>query len=203
MKITKNSKVTASSNPWEGIDPRDWYFGKPEADKYGDMICEKLAGQTVSKRKDLAEEPGGLIYEANKLGLDDFFDLLRALEGLCYQGRAREIDDSTYKILGSTSINAGTDYKRIAYTEEYDNPHLLRGDWSRMSDDEAEDLAKQTSIDDPHHIYYVQYDDVMNPSSDIRWIAGEAYDASTPYSELRSIARDYSNDDYLDSEEYI
>ena len=100
MKITKKSNVTASSNPYEGIDPRDFYFGKLEADKYGDMICEKLAGQTVSKRKDLAEEPGGLIYEANRLGLDDFFDLLKALEGLCHQGRAYEIDDSTYLIVG-------------------------------------------------------------------------------------------------------
>ena len=35
------------------------------------------------------------IYEANKLGID-MWDLLGALEGLCYLGRAVEIDDSTY-----------------------------------------------------------------------------------------------------------
>ena len=29
----------------------------------------------------------------------DFFDLLKALEGLCYKGRAREVDDSTYLVL--------------------------------------------------------------------------------------------------------
>ena len=57
----------------------DWYFGKDEAERFGDLICEKLAGKTVSKRKDLAEEPGGLIYEANRLGIEDFFDLLKAL----------------------------------------------------------------------------------------------------------------------------
>ena len=90
MKIT----VTAS-------DRADrWYYGKEEAEAYGDYICENLAGKTVSKRKDKAEYPGGLIYEADKLGIDDFFDLLNALEGLCYQGRAREIDDSTYLITG-------------------------------------------------------------------------------------------------------
>ena len=74
------------------------YFGKEQADKYGDLIAENLSGKTVSKRKDLAEEPGGLIYEAEMLGID-MWDLLEALEGMCYQGRAREIDDSTYKVI--------------------------------------------------------------------------------------------------------
>lgn len=74
-----------------------WYFGKEQADEYGDLICEHLSGKTVSKRRDTAEEPGGLIYEANQLGID-MWDLLGALEGLCYQGRAREIDDSTYRV---------------------------------------------------------------------------------------------------------
>jgi hypothetical protein len=90
MKIT----ITASRNPDR------WYFGREDAEKYGDLICDSLEGQTISKRKDLAEDVGGLIYEAEKLGIDDFFDLLKALEGLCYQGRAREIDDSTYLVTG-------------------------------------------------------------------------------------------------------
>lgn len=77
----------------------DTYFGKEQADKYGDLICEHLKGKTVSKRKDLAEQPGGLIYEAEMLGID-MWDLLEALEGLCYQGRAMEIDDSTYRVKG-------------------------------------------------------------------------------------------------------
>ena len=73
------------------------YFGKEQAEKYGDLIAENLSGKTVSKRKDLAEQPGGLIYEAEQLGID-MWDLLEALEGMCYQGRASEIDDSTYKV---------------------------------------------------------------------------------------------------------
>lgn len=75
----------------------DWYFGKEEAGRFGDYVVSKLAGQKVSKRIDTAEEPGGLIYEADLLGMDKF-ELLRTLEGLCYQGRASEIDDSTYYI---------------------------------------------------------------------------------------------------------
>lgn len=94
MKIIKTSRAVEASLDW-----LDFYFGKEEAEKYGDLICEKLASQKISKRKDRAEAPGGLIYEANKLGIADFFDLLKALEGLCYQGRAQEIDDSTYLIL--------------------------------------------------------------------------------------------------------
>jgi len=33
------------------------------------------------------------------------WDLLEALEGLCYQGRAMEIDDSTYEIIGGVPDN--------------------------------------------------------------------------------------------------
>lgn len=93
-KLSKKSKVTAAYD-------RDWYFGKEEADQFGDLIVKKLAGKTVSKRRDTAEEPGGLIFEADRLGID-MWDLLRALEGMCNDGRAREIDDSTYKVFADT-----------------------------------------------------------------------------------------------------
>ena len=104
MKISKKSKITAAFD-------RDWYFGKEEADQFGDLISKKLAGKTVSKRRDLAEEPGGLIFEADRLGID-MWDLLKALEGMCYDGRAREIDDSTYKVFevveGQEDITSGS-----------------------------------------------------------------------------------------------
>ena len=41
--------------------------------------------------------PGGLVYEADQLGIG-MWDLLEALEGMCYNGDAVEIDDSTYKV---------------------------------------------------------------------------------------------------------
>ena len=72
-------------------------FGKEKAEKYGKHISSALSGKTVSKRKDKAEESGGLIYEARLLGMD-MWDLLEALEGMCYAGTAMEIDDSTYLV---------------------------------------------------------------------------------------------------------
>lgn len=72
-------------------------FGKEEAEKYGDLIVSKLKGKTISKRKNLANEEGGLIYEAKQLNIDHF-DLLRALCGMLYDGRVVELDDSTYLV---------------------------------------------------------------------------------------------------------
>lgn len=76
------------------------YFGAEKSKLYGDRIAEALSGRTVSKRKDKAEMPGGLIYEAKQVGIG-MWDLLEALEGMCYEGRAAEIDDSTYKVIGA------------------------------------------------------------------------------------------------------
>lgn len=74
------------------------YFGREKAEQYGKKIVAALSEKTVSKRIATAEEPGGLIYEAKQLDID-MWDLLEALEGMCHDGRAREIDDSTYKII--------------------------------------------------------------------------------------------------------
>lgn len=90
---------TTPDYPEAGMAER-WYFGKEQAEAFGDMIEERLAGQTISKRRDLADQPGGLIYEADELGIN-MWELLEALEGMCMQGRAREIDDSTYKVIES------------------------------------------------------------------------------------------------------
>ena len=73
------------------------YFGKDKADLYGEKIVNVLSGQKVSKRKMNAEKPGGLKYEAERIGID-MWDLLEALEGMCADGRAKEIDDSTYLV---------------------------------------------------------------------------------------------------------
>ena len=73
-------------------------FGKKKAEKYGKLITEKLSGKTVSKNKMLSRTSGGLIFEADRLGID-MWDLLEALEGMCAAGKAKEIDDSTYLVL--------------------------------------------------------------------------------------------------------
>lgn len=75
-------------------------------------------------------------------------------------------------------IKEETKFKRISSYKEFDNGHVLRSDWKEMSSEDAESIAKQKSIDDPDNIYYVAYDDVMDSSSDLRWINGKSYNYS-------------------------
>lgn len=63
-------------------------------------------------------------------------------------------------------------YKRIARTTEFDNGRVIHNDWIKISDEEAEQIAQKKSEEDPGNIYYVQYDDIMNPSSDKYWVNG-------------------------------
>jgi len=77
----------------------DEYYGQTAFEEYGDLVSEECSGMIISKRASEGEEPGGLIYEANRLGIDDFFDLLKCLEGMCYNGTAVEISDYQYKVL--------------------------------------------------------------------------------------------------------
>ena len=93
-----------SSCATEPVEAGIFDFGAEAAAKYGDLISQELGGMTVSKRKDLANEPGGLIYEADRIGLGDYRDLLEALEGMCRDGRAAEIDPSTYKVFGPANV---------------------------------------------------------------------------------------------------
>ena len=64
--------------------------------------------------------------------------------------------------------------KRIARYREFDNGHVLH-QWDEMSNEEAEEKAKQASIENPDDVYYVAYDDIMNPRSDISWYRGNQY----------------------------
>lgn len=75
------------------------------------------------------------------------------------------------EITSSEEITSGTARKRIVKEGGSDNYHILRA-WKQMTDDEAEEAAKQASLDDPEGVYYVAYDDVMNPSSEYRWKNG-------------------------------
>lgn len=76
----------------------DWYFGKEKAEEFGYSVRKSLGGRIVTKNKELAEEKGGLIYEADKLNMS-MWDLLETIEGLCYQGKAMELDDTRYYII--------------------------------------------------------------------------------------------------------
>jgi hypothetical protein len=76
----------------------DSYYGKTEYLAYGELIRDQCSGMIISKRRDEANLQNGLIYEAKRIGIEDFYDLLKALEGMCHNGLAREIDDSHYKV---------------------------------------------------------------------------------------------------------
>lgn len=77
----------------------DDYYGQTAYEEYGDLVSAECSGMIISKSARDGEKPGGLIYEANRLGIDDFFDLLKCLEGMCYNGKAVEISDYQYEVL--------------------------------------------------------------------------------------------------------
>lgn len=138
--------VYSSSDIKASMGRYDEYYGQTAAATYGDLIADRLKGRAVSKRRDTANEPGGLIYEANKLGID-MWDLLEALEGMCNEGRAREIDDSTYKILGASSVSSHPDGKPSESSDAL---------WEVIDDDEFEFRGVQdVSYDDDGNILVV------------------------------------------------
>ena len=100
------SKQSIHSSEYIGADSEnlpkgyyDDYYGQTAFEEYGDLVSENCAGMIISKRAADGEEPGGLMYEADRLGIEDFFDLLKCLEGMCYNGTAVEISDYQYKVL--------------------------------------------------------------------------------------------------------
>lgn len=99
---------------YEDEDEDEFYFGRNFSQKYGDKIAKALKGKTISKRRDKADEPGGVRYEAQKLGIlwDEF---IMALEGMCHEGRAKETSDSTYFIKESITKESTKDDDNFQY----------------------------------------------------------------------------------------
>lgn len=95
--VDSSTKVEASDNLPKGY--YDEYYGQTAYEEYGDLVSKECSGMIISKRADEGEEPGGLVYEAERLGIEDFFDLLKCLEGMCYNRKAVEISDYQYKVL--------------------------------------------------------------------------------------------------------
>lgn len=107
-------------------------------------------------------------------------NLVKSVEDSKYGARqeiAKYLDDNS---MGESleEYEISESLKRISRYGEFNNGHVIHNDWRNMSDKEAEDMAKQRSAANPNDIYYVAYDNVMNPSSDLRWIAGEPYNYS-------------------------
>jgi len=81
-----------------------------------------------------------------------------------YEAEQNDVDEA---------FDADKAQKRIACTTEFDNGYVLHNDYFNATSAEAEEKAKQASIENPDKVFYVKYDDVMNPSSDIKWKNGE------------------------------
>jgi hypothetical protein len=78
--------------------------------------------------------------------------------------------------MNSGGFNPETVKKRIACFEEFDNGHVLRS-YEKMSVADSEERARKTSIKDPENVYYVSYDNIMEPGSDLYWFQGKSYDS--------------------------
>ena len=78
--------------------------------------------------------------------------------------------------MNSGGFNPETVKKRIACFEEFDNGHVLRS-YEKMSVADSEERARKASINDPENVYYVAYDNIMEPSSDLYWFQSKSYDS--------------------------
>lgn len=70
--------------------------------------------------------------------------------------------------------------KRIARYDEFNNGNVFYSDWITVPDEEAEEMARQASIETPNKVFFVQYDDPMAEPSPNRYINGKVYDSNAP-----------------------
>lgn len=146
-----------------------------------------------------------------------FIDINENLD-LIYCGKFKGLDytsiDKIIKVIEDWSEDATIEealnfdvdrvQKRIARVSEFNNGSVIFNDYEIMTSDEAEEKAKQMSIENPDEIFYVKYDDIMNPSSDIKWKNGEQVDhlgnklnSSTIKEELGQDTLDFDKDKKL------
>lgn len=115
-------------------------------------------------------------------------DYAQFCKGKDVNGKDIKREHKTRDVFKVRHIAEGTMYKRISNYDEFDNGNVIHTDWSKLSAEAAEELAKQKSIEHPDQIFYVQYDDVMEPCSDLRWVNGKSYNWSDiKYSEGKPI----------------
>lgn len=144
-------------------------------DNYTNQDIRKAVKKVLDKDRNVFTDDS--IYDVAEV-LTGISDIDKMPENLLDQIRnvmEKDRQRKTKKRVKKEKKTEGTAQKRIARYGEFDNGYVLHNDWREMSDEEAEELAKQASIKDPTDVYYVQYDDIMNPSNDIRWYKGKSY----------------------------
>ena len=140
-----------------------------------------ILGSTTnaSTYDDLDEELLDILDELSDMGYDihDEADIKMGLgAGLGYDKQDQNLimkDLRKRKIIAS-SVLARTKYVYIDHYNAFDNGKVLRN-FQYMTEEQAQEAARQASIKDPTDAYYVHYDDVMNPGGDIVWVNGVAY----------------------------
>lgn len=108
-------------------------------------------------------------YDDMEVARDDWFKIPRSEFRRIF---TPDYDPAIFECV-TEAFDADKVQKRIACTTEFDNGHVFHNDYFRASSAEAEERARQASIENPDKVFYVKYDDVMNPSSDIKWKNGE------------------------------
>lgn len=188
------NKGIAGCSSWKEL--MNDYNDNPDSDWYVDIIRaaqRELARRDIDKKEkeekqkavDEEKEYNSAKRELDKLRkehstrigrIDYLFNLIKDYES------KHDIKESSLK----------ESDKRISHFGEFDNGHVFHK-WYNWKDSEAEEKAKQMSIEHPDDIWYVQYDDVMNPSSDKRWFRGKEYDSSKGYEIYRKVLRNGFN----------
>lgn len=88
--------------------------------------------------------------------------------------------------------------KRIAKVGEFDNGKVLY-DYQDLSDEEAEEKAKQKSIEFKDDIFYVKNDDIMNPQSRYKWKNGKRMGEDTQ-GKIKDYLYNEDKKDFLESD---
>lgn len=127
-----------------------------------------------------------LVYSVDEMISSDYEWMLQALQETAEAVGIEQYPDDDVEMstfsdkndVTSSTIKASYDGKftcRIDHYGAFDNGRVLHNDWRKMSNEEAELLVKQYSENDPEGIYYVHYDNIMDPASDYVWYQGEPY----------------------------
>lgn len=156
--------------------------GKSNEDWYS-IIDSKSAEFKAETGEELIFVGRSARHVCVELTLDNILNYNKLKE---VQERLEDEAVEEFNNIEESTITEGTSSKRVAKYNEFDNGKVIHS-WSDMSDEEAEEQARQASLKDDKDVYYVQYDNVMNPTSKYVWYKGERHDSSEADNIIKSM----------------
>lgn len=156
--------------------------GKSNEDWYS-IIDSKSAEFKAETDEELIFVGRSARHVCVELTLDNILNYNKLKE---VQERLEDEAVEEFNNIEESAITEGTSGKRVAKYNEFDNGKVMHS-WSDMSDEEAEEQARQASLKDDKDVYYVQYDNVMNPTSKYVWYKGERHDSSEANNIIKSM----------------